>query len=153
MDSLIVWCGFVGAWLLVAGPLYQGAIELLEHDHASAADGSMDLPAPPAAPSVWWWFLPPVMFFLRRRRSIAYRREVLAHLTPEQQARRAGFLHKAAGTVAVGGLFIATKETGELVEHYEWPTGIFVAVLIAVGVLIGANTVYLISRRRARTAA
>ena len=29
MNQLIAWAGFLGAWLLVAGPLYQGAIELL----------------------------------------------------------------------------------------------------------------------------
>jgi hypothetical protein len=30
MDLIAVWCGFVGAWVLVAGPLYQGAVELSE---------------------------------------------------------------------------------------------------------------------------
>ena len=27
MNQVIAWAGFLGAWLLVAGPLYQGAIE------------------------------------------------------------------------------------------------------------------------------
>jgi hypothetical protein len=32
MDQVMAWAGFLGAWLLVAGPLYQGALELLEED-------------------------------------------------------------------------------------------------------------------------
>ena len=27
MEHVIAWAGFAGAWLLVAGPLYQGALE------------------------------------------------------------------------------------------------------------------------------
>jgi hypothetical protein len=30
VDGVIAWCGFVGAWLLVAGPIYQAALELPE---------------------------------------------------------------------------------------------------------------------------
>jgi len=29
MNQVIAWAGFLGAWLLVAGPTYQGAIECL----------------------------------------------------------------------------------------------------------------------------
>ena len=32
MHELILWSGFFGAWLLVAGPLYQAALELSEED-------------------------------------------------------------------------------------------------------------------------
>ena len=32
MNQVIAWAGFLGAWLLVAGPLYQGAIELREEE-------------------------------------------------------------------------------------------------------------------------
>ncbi len=28
MEHLIAWAGFLGAWLLVAGPVYQAALEL-----------------------------------------------------------------------------------------------------------------------------
>ncbi len=47
MTAAIVRCGFLGAWLLAAGPLYQGAIELLEQHQASAEGRLTDLPAPP----------------------------------------------------------------------------------------------------------
>lgn len=117
-ETVIAWSGFLGAWLLVAGPLYQGALELLEQDQRAAAETSSRLPAPPPPPSAWWWLLPPGMLILRRRRSKRYRSEVLAKLTPHERARRAGFLHKAAGwfVVALGGTFIAVKETGELIR-------------------------------------
>ena len=126
MGTATAWSGFLGAWLLFAGPLYQGAIELLEQDRMSADGRPTDLPAPPP-PSAWWWLLPPAMLTLRRRRSRAYRRAVLARLTPQQQAERAGFMDKAAGwfVVATGGTLIAIKETGELVEHHEWPLPTF----------------------------
>jgi hypothetical protein len=32
MEGVIVWVTFAGAWLLVAGPLYQGSVELNELD-------------------------------------------------------------------------------------------------------------------------
>jgi hypothetical protein len=32
MNQVIAWVGFLGAWLLVAGPLYQGALELREEE-------------------------------------------------------------------------------------------------------------------------
>ena len=32
MNEVIAWVTFAGAWLLVAGPLYQGAVELDELD-------------------------------------------------------------------------------------------------------------------------
>jgi hypothetical protein len=30
VHELIAWCGFFGAWFLVAGPVYQAALELEE---------------------------------------------------------------------------------------------------------------------------
>jgi hypothetical protein len=32
VDEVIAWARFAGAWLLVAGPLYQGSVELVELD-------------------------------------------------------------------------------------------------------------------------
>lgn len=151
MDTLIAWCGFLGGWLLVAGPLYQGALELLEEDlDRSGFDESVQAIAPPPPPSKWWWFLPPVMFVLRRRRSNEYHSTVLRRLTPQQRAKRAGFIHKATGwfVVACGGSLIAVKETWELAEHAEWPAAAFVTVLVLMFLLVGANTVLHIGRRR-----
>lgn len=153
MGTVMAWSGFLGAWLLVAGPLYQGAIELLEQDRAAADGRPTDLPAPPPQPSAWWWLLPPAMLTLRRRRSRAYRRTVLAQLTPQQQAERAGFLHKAAGwfVVASGGTLIAIKETGELVEHHEWSRPAFPLLVLAALLIACGSTAHFITRRRAAT--
>ncbi|GAA2058990.1 hypothetical protein [Williamsia deligens] len=149
-ETVIAWSGFLGAWLLVAGPLYQGAVELLEQDQRAAAETSNRLPAPPPPPSAWWWLLPPFMLILRRRRSNRYRDDVLARLTPAERAQRAGFLHKAAGwfVVALGGTFIAIKEMGELVEHHEWSRMVLPTLVVAMLIAASSSTIYFIKRRR-----
>ncbi|MDM7884966.1 hypothetical protein QUG92_07590 [Curtobacterium sp. RHCKG23] len=148
METFIAWSGFLGAWLLVAGPLYQGVLELREEDADQAGADPGSPVAPPPPPSPWWWFLPPVMLVLRRRRSIAYHRTVLAVLSPQQREHRERFIRKATGwfVVAIGGTFIAVKETWELVEHHEWHPAVFVLVLVVMLALVGGNTVWQASR-------
>ena len=142
---MIDWIGVVGAWLLVAGPLYQGALELLEHDidregFARVIDGL----EPPVMPSAWWWLLPPVMVVLRRRRNEAHRRAVRARLTAQQRAQFGGFARKASGwfVVAAGASLLAAKETWELAEHQEWPVWLFVVVVSALVALTVLNAAH-----------
>src|SRR5215468_9479331 len=79
MNQVIAWVGFLGAWLLVAGPLYQGAIELLEEDiDREGIDASIARIPRPDPPSPWWWLLPPVMYLIRRHRSKVFRQAALA---------------------------------------------------------------------------
>ena len=106
MDDVIPWVVFAGAWLLVAGPLYQGAIELteLEVDREGMAAISKQVPRP-KLPSAWWWLLPPVMYVLSRRRNQANQRAIFAAMTPTQREQFTSFKNKAGGwlTVAFGG--------------------------------------------------
>lgn len=149
-EAVVGWFGFAGAWLLVAGPLYQGVLELREEDAEQAeSDPSARQVAPPPPPSIWWWFLPPVMLVLRPRRSAEYHRTVLVSLTPRQRAHRARFIRKATGWffVALGGSFLAVKETWELSDQNEWPWPVFLGVLLGMSVLVGANTVLHAGRR------
>jgi hypothetical protein len=147
METVVAVCGFLGAWLLVAGPLHQGALELIEHDLDPEGGGRVP---PPPAPPIWWWLLPPVMLVLRRRRTHAYNQELLRSLTTQQRIRRSSFLRKATGwfIVASGATLLAVKETWELTEHAEWPVGIFAVLLLGVVFLVGANTIALIQRQR-----
>ena len=80
MDGVIVWVTFAGAWLLVAGPLYQGSVELneLDVDREGIQGKAAAAQATQARPSAWWWLLPPVMYVLHRRWYKALRREMLA---------------------------------------------------------------------------
>lgn len=148
MDTLMAWSGFIGAWLLVAGPLYQGVLELREEDVDQAGTDPMCPIAPPPPPSLWWWLLPPVMLVLRRRRSVTYHRTLLEVLTPQQREHRERFIRKATGwfVVAVGGSLIAVQETWELTEHNECPRAAFVLVLVLMLALVGGNTVWQASR-------
>ncbi|WP_420367497.1 hypothetical protein [Curtobacterium sp. L1-20] len=148
METLIAWSGFLGAWLLVAGPLYQGVLELREEDTDQAGADPASPIAPPPPPSAWWWFLTPVMLVLRRRRSVAYHRTVLAVMTPRQRAHRERFIRKATGwfVVAVGGCLIAVKETWELTREHEWHPAVFPVIVVVMLALVGANTVWQASR-------
>lgn len=58
MDILAIWAGTVGAWLLFAGPLFQGSLELWE----VARRG----PAWPDRKRIdkALWLVPPVMYLV-----------------------------------------------------------------------------------------
>jgi hypothetical protein len=145
----MAWAGFLGAWLLVAGPLYQGAIELheadVDRDAMEAARSGIGRPEPV---SPWWWLLPPVMYLIRRRRRQAYRQAALALLTPAQREQVSSFINKASAwfTVATGATLLAADQTWRLTERSEWPSWVFwllVVVMLAGSVL---NTALRMSR-------
>jgi hypothetical protein len=124
--------------LLVAGPLYQGALELREEDvDREGMEASIaDLPRP-QPPSPWWWLLPPVTYVIRRRRGPAYRKAALALLTQAQREQRASFINKATGwfTVAVGAALLAVDETWQPVNRQHWPAWLFWLLIV---VMLGA---------------
>ncbi len=152
METLIDIGGFVGGWLLVAGPVYQAALELqgegLERDRLQAIRAKM---ARPAHSSAWWWLLPPAKLMIERRNSEQYRRKFLASLPKEDAEAMVAFIDKAVAWlyVALGGLCIAAKETYELVEQLHAGIGWF-WVLVAVCALASvANTAIRMSRSEA----
>jgi hypothetical protein len=72
MNQVIAWVGFLGAWLLVAGPLYQGALELREEEvDREGIEASTARVPRPDPPSPWWWLLPPAVYLIRRHRGNA----------------------------------------------------------------------------------
>lgn len=140
-NVVIVTLGVLGAWLLVAGPVYQGSLELreeeLDQDKINAAASSLD---PEPKPSSWWWFLPPVAMVKRQRWTARQRAAMMQALDPEQLRHMVSFMNKANGwfAVAAGALLIAIKETWELVELLGWPDYLtWVIVVLALGVCVG----------------
>ncbi len=144
MEYVIAWSGFLGAWLLVAGPIHQAAVELEEENlgREQMVEATASVPEP-AAVSAWWWLLPPVAYLLNRHRSRNYRRAVLRAVDRETLELFVRFTNKATGWlfVASGAFFIAIKETWELGEHYEWPVPVFVALVLVMLLLSAINTV------------
>jgi hypothetical protein len=139
MNQVIAWVGFLGAWLLVAGPLYQGAIELQEEDvDRDAIEASTARVARPDPPSPWWWLLPPVMYVIRRRSHAAFRRAALAQLTQAQREQFTSFVNKANGwfTVAAGATLLAAEQTWQVIERNRWPVWLFWLLVI---VMLGAS--------------
>ena len=143
MEYLIVVSGCLGAWLLVAGPIYQAAIELreqeLDRDQFEAVSSS--LPREPKV-SPWWWLLPPVAYLMQRRRSRKERDALMESLTPELREQTVSFMNKATGwlTVALGAFFIAFKETWELRVLFDWPVAIFWILIVFLSLVCVINT-------------
>jgi hypothetical protein len=152
MNQIVAWVGFLGAWLLVAGPLYQGALELLEQDiDREGIQASIARIPRPDPPSPWWWLLPPVMYLIRRHRSNAFRQAALAQLTQAQRAQSISFINKATGwfTVALGAALLAAEQTWQVINRQHWPAWLFwilIIVMLSVSVL---NTALRMTRGRA----
>ena len=143
MNQGIVWAGFLGAWLLVAGPLYQGALELREEDiDRDEIQQTKVKVARPEPPSPWWWLLPPVMYLIRRRQGRQFRDDVMAQLTPQQREQFTRFMNKAAGwfTVAGGAMLLAADQTWRVAERYDWPLWLFWLLVVLMLGLCVLNT-------------
>lgn len=145
VDYLIDWLGFLGAWLLVAGPLNQASIELGQEDHLSREEIEARTrriePEPRVSP--WWWLIPPVGFWKNHQRSNRQQQKVMESLPAEQIRVLVSFLNKATAwfLVAAGASLIATKETWEVTERMEWPLWAFFALGIAAFLVATGYTV------------
>lgn len=149
MEFFTHWAGFLGAWLLVAGPLLQAAIELRDEElDREGFERVRDDVEPLRRISRWWWLLPPVAFYKTSKRNSEYRRKTMLVLSPEQRAQLLGFQNKATGwfTVAGGAFLIALKETGELLHLYELPDWLYWIVVVVLAILCVTNTVARLSR-------
>ncbi len=136
MHAVVLWFGFLGAWLLVAGPVYQAGVELRAEEEASERFRHLATRVEaPATVSAWWWLLPPVHVVLTQRRRAELRRQVVDLLTPEDLEVVRRYLAIARGWtyVAGGAALIALKETWELLEHYELPVAVYVVVVLVMG--------------------
>jgi len=148
VEHFIAWCGFFGAWLLVAGPVSQAAQELseieLERDRIAEAASKVSRPEPVSA---WWWLLPPVKMWLERRRGDSQREAYIKAQRPEDLEALMTFFNKAQGwlMVGAGGTLIATKETWELHEVYEWPEWVFWGLVV---VMLVGSLLFTVSRER-----
>ncbi len=149
MEHLTAWAGFLGAWLLVMGPVYQAALELQEEevDRERFISTKDSVPRPDPI-SGWWWLLPPVAFVRQRRVSEEYRRQVMKAVPGEVMAQFVHFSDKATGwlLVAGGAFLIAVKETWELTELEEWPSSAFWVLLVLMLALALGFTVWRMRR-------
>jgi hypothetical protein len=153
MHHFILWVGFLGGWLLVAGPLYQASVELGEEEfegeryHRAAREVG-----PPPETSPWWWLFPPARLFVGRRRRDEWNEQVLRQLPDEDYEAFGSFMRKARGWlfVALGGTAIAAKETYELVEGSHWPVAVFWVLVPAMALLCVLNVA--VQARREHTA-
>jgi hypothetical protein len=150
VETVIAWTACLGAWLLVAGPLYQASMELEEEEFRrdDVVAASARLVDVPPRPSPWWWLLPPVAYVKALRHNRRMRELLLASLSREELEGYLHFVSKATGWVyvGIGGLAIAAKETWEAVHHQHWPTGVFFALLL-LGLLLSAFNTAARSRR------
>jgi uncharacterized membrane protein len=128
METFAMWAGAIGAWLLVAGPLLQGTLELWE----VARTG----PAWPDRKRIdrALWLVLPVMYLVQQRR--------LRQMgVPDDAEVSTSFTNRATGwfVVAGGALLVAVKETWELTEHYDGSVTTYWIAIIAALLLCQAN--------------
>jgi hypothetical protein len=148
MSAVITWSAFAGAWLLVAGPVYQAALELsaelIEREIIETA--KQQVPRPRF--SSWWWLLPPVGYVLTRRVRRDYRNDVLTALTRTQREQLVRFSDKANAWIfiASGAFLAAVADTWHVREVYEWPLWVFFAVLVVMVFACTFNTAYRMKR-------
>jgi hypothetical protein len=151
MPHLIAWCGFLGAWLLVAGPLDQAVREIEETGfEREALEEAQERVEEPPPVSNWWLLLPPIWWLLRKRNDSIYRHMVGEAMADEDLLAFLTFrdVLNAWLYVAVGASLIAVKETWELHESYEWPESVFLLGVVAMVALCLALTVGRTRRRR-----
>ena len=135
----VYWVGFVGAWLLFAGPVYQSALELQEEEEARTRMSTLIATVGrPFQVSPWWWLLPPVAIVKIFRSRAGYRREVERVMTDEDREMLGHYSAVARGWwyVGAGAWLIFLKEAWELAERREWSSGgywVVVVVLTMVG--------------------
>ena len=139
MHEAVYWVGFIGAWFLFVGPVYQSALELREEEDArTTMQRVLQDTQPPERVSPWWWLLPPVaivLIFRRRGRHL----EVIDSAMTEEDRDAIGHYKKVARGwwfVGAGAWCIFLKEAWELAEHREWSSGgywVVVVVLTMVG--------------------
>ena len=154
MHELILWAGFLGAWLLVAGPIYQATIELrAEEFERERMLPTVEAVAPPATVSSWWWLVPPVRLWLSQRSRDDWQRRLLIAMPDEDYEALNSFMAKARGWmfVGAGGLLILSKETWELVEGHEWDAWVFWVLFIVMTLLAAGNAAALAGRERRQT--
>jgi cobalamin synthase len=155
LQEVIAWATFAGAWLLVAGPLYQGSAELaeLDFDREGIQGAAAAVQAAQTRPSAWWWLLPPAMYVLHRRWYKALRLAMLPQLTQTRREQVTRFQSKSTGwfTVAAGATLLAAGDTWQIIQHYRWPVWAFWlldAVMLTAAVL--TTTVLMIGEARMR---
>lgn len=149
MHELILWSGCFGAWLLVAGPLYQAAQELDEEEVSrDVFDEFKRGHRPEDRPSAWWWLIPPVGYWKQREYSNRQREAVMAAIPRETMVGLVSYMNKATAWfyVAGGAFLIALKETYELVEGHEWPTALFWVLVVVMAGIAAVNTAVRMSR-------
>jgi hypothetical protein len=129
----MAWASFVGSWLLVAGPMLQGALEL----HAEDIDREALHRVVKAVPissrvSAWWWLVPPVLYVLHWKNTVRYRKEMFAAMTVEQREKTVSYINKAMGwfIFSGGGTLLACQATWQLVERYRLPPWSFWLVVL-----------------------
>jgi len=144
MDLLVAWCGYLGAWVLVAGPVYQAAVELGEVKVDRSAIRSLAGSVPrPEGVSPWWWLLPPVAYVLTSRRQAVWQQQVMAALSPQQRTEFLTYSNKAAGwfIVGAGAALIGVQQAAELVKTEHWPSLITILLVVLAAAAALAYTV------------
>ncbi|MFT4245308.1 MAG: hypothetical protein QM571_02135 [Micrococcaceae bacterium] len=144
LEIIMAWCAFIGSWVLVAGPLYQGAMELgeLDIDREEIANQAHQI-EPPEHISPWWWLVPPAAYIMTKRNQEPWRKKVFANFTAEQREQFVSFSNKSTGwfMVCIGASLIGIDSANSLAETMEWSTTAMIPLIIVAMILCVTFTV------------
>jgi hypothetical protein len=151
MEIFVDIASFFGAWLLVAGPIFQSSIELRDQDIEvdRIRDVRKNMPPQPRV-SIWWWLFPPAHLYLSHKVGDDYKKQYLNALDDDDVEALVDFRSKSIGwmMVAGGGLLLAVKETYELQSHFELPIWVFWTALVVMSYISISFTIISARRRQ-----
>ena len=142
-----MWCGTIGAWLLVGGPLYQGALELTD----SADDAHFDDAIPQGREVAWWWWMVPpaavLLLWIEERR---FRRLWRSEWSADDKVAFVRFADRVRGwlIVSAGAFLLALEVTWYLTDQLGWPLWSFVLLVVGLALTCFVATAVSIGRHQ-----
>ncbi|MFT4186832.1 MAG: hypothetical protein QM613_06370 [Micrococcaceae bacterium] len=147
----MAWCAFIGSWVLVAGPLYQGAMELGEFDiNRDDFTNHIHQIDPPEHISPWWWLIPPLAYIKTKQIQNPWRKRFFASFNDAQREQFVSFSNKSTGwfMICIGASLIGIDSANSLTKAMEWSNLAMIPLIIFAAIMCVSFTVARLHRTK-----